>query len=204
MFIFRFFTGSIIGVISGILVSVLLLVVILSGTTAALMATGGPSACDPATAVVVNQANSDAFKMKWEAFDAVVEGGAPSSVTFSEGEIASRAESWINEEDVPFEDVLVCLHDGAGEASATVKLLGMDVEFLIKGTLDLSGDQPEAKIDDISVGNVPGFMLAPVEAIVDRALDEGLNDLKIDDGYTLTLKEGEATIDGVPRPDKPE
>jgi hypothetical protein len=201
VFIFRFFTGSIIGVICGIVLSLLLMGIILTGTTAALMATGGPEACDPATEVVVNQANSDSFKTKWEAFDALVEGGQSSSVTFNESEIASRAESWINEEDAPFEDVLVCLHENAGEASATVNVLGMDVEFLIKGTLDLSGDKPEAKIDDISVGNVPGFMMAPVEAIVDRALDEGLNDMKIEDGYTLTLKEGEARIDGVPRPD---
>ena len=69
--------------------------------------------------------------------------------------------------------------------------------FLIKGTLDLSGDDPEADIEDIEVGNVPGFMMAPVEAIVDRAVDEALKDLEIEHDYALELRDGEVEISNV-------
>lgn len=199
MFIIRFFTGSILGMISGIFLGLILIAVILGAITTALMATGGPGACEPASGeLVVNQANSDAFIAKWDAFDQALNNGTPGFVTFNESEIASRAASWANDEDVPFEDMRACLHDGYGEGSATLRVLGMDVKVRIKGTLDLSGDNPQAKVDDISVGNVPGFLMAPVEAIVDRSLDEGLNDLEIDHDYSLTLKEGEATVGGRP------
>jgi hypothetical protein len=201
MFILRFFTGSILGIISGIFLSLVLLVVIFGATTAVLMATGGPEACEPGGGpITVSQANSDAFQQKWDEFDRTIDGGGSATVTFSESEIASRAESWANEEDAPFENVQACLHNGSGEASGKLSVLGIDVEFLIKGTLDLSGDEPEAEIDDIEVGNVPGFMMAPVEAIVDRAIDEALKDLEIEHDYTLELRDGEVEISGSPRP----
>lgn len=199
MFIIHFFTGSILGILSGIFLGLILIAVILGVTTASLMATGGPGACQPGSGrFTVNQANSDAFIAKWDAFDEALNNGTSGFATFNESEIASRAESWANEEDVPFEDIRACLHDGYGEASATLHVLGMDVKVRVKGTLDLSGDNPEARVDDISVGNVPGFLMAPVEAIVDRSLDEALNDLEIDHDYSLTLKEGEATLGGRP------
>ena len=199
MFIIRFFTGSILGILSGIFLGLILIAVIVGVTTTALMASGGPSACEPASGeIAISQANSDAFIAKWDAFDKALNGGTPGFATFNESEIASRAESWANEEDVPFKDIRACLHDGYSEASATLRVLGMDVKVRVKGTLDLTGDNPEARVDDISVGNVPGFLMAPVEFIVDRSLDDGLDELEIDHDYSLTLKEGEATVGGKP------
>jgi hypothetical protein len=198
MFIIRFFTGSILGIISGIILSLILVAVLFGAVTTALMATGGPEPCEPSGEIVVSQTNSDAFQTKWDGFQAALDAGQGASVEFTESEISSRAEAWANEEDAPFEDIRVCLHDGSGEGSATVKVFGLSVEVLVKGTLDLSGDKPEASIDDIEVGNVPDFMMAPVEAIVDRAIDEGLSDLEIDHDYTLTLKEGSVELSGTP------
>jgi len=199
VFIIHFFTGSILGILSGIFLSLVLIAIILGATTAALMATGGPTTCEPGGGeIAISQANSDTFIDKWDAFDQALNNGTPGFVTFNESEIASRAESWANEEDVPFEDIRACIHDGYGEAAATLRVLGMDVKIRVKGTLDLSGKNPEARVDDISVGNVPGFLMAPVEAIVDRSLDEGLNDLEIEHDYSLTLREGEATLGGRP------
>jgi len=199
MFIIHFFTGSILGIISGILIGLFLIAVIFSATTMALMATGGPSACTPESGELqITQANSDAFQQKWDAFDAGLEAGQAGSVTFTESEIASRAKSWVNEEDAPFEDIRVCLHDDAGEASATVSVVGFDVKFKIRGTLDLSGEKAKADIEDISIGNVPGFMLAPAEAIVSRALEDALNDQEIEHDYGLEFEPGEATVSGTP------
>lgn len=199
MFIFRFFTGSILGIISGILLGLLLIAVIFTGTTFALMATGGPEACTPESGdLQITQANSDSFKAKWDAFEAGLDEGRPGTVTFSESEIASRAESWVNDEDAPFEDIRVCIHEDSGEASATLSVLGFDVKFKVRGTLDLSKPKASADIDDISVGNVPGFMMAPAEAIVGRAIEEALNDEEIEHDYGLDLNPGEASVSGTP------
>lgn len=192
---FKFFTGSVIGIISGIVVSILLIAIIIGATTTALMATGGPSPCEPGGGnLAINQANSDSFQRKWDEFKEAVDNGGTSAVTFTESEIASRAESWANEEDVPFEDMRVCLHDGAGEASGRLKVLGLTVDAKIKGTLSLTGENPSAEIDDIVVGNLPGFMLRPVEFAVEQAIEDGLEEIEIDHDYGLTLEEGRATV----------
>lgn len=199
MFIIRFFTGSVLGIISGIILSLLLVVVLFGVVTTALMATGGPDPCEPGgEEIVINQANSDAFQDKWDAFELSLDNGGAATVTFTESEISSRAEAWVNEEDAPFEDIRVCLHQDAGEGTATVKVFGLDVNVLVKGTLDLSGDQPEASIDDIEVGNVPGFMMRPVEEIVERAIEEGMADLEIEHNLTIDINDGEVVLSGTP------
>ena len=199
MAIIHFFTGSILGIISGIVLSLITVAVLLGATTMALMATGGPDPCEPGgDEIVINQANSDAFQEKWDAFELSLDNGTAATVTFTESEISSRAEAWVNEEDAPFENIRVCLHQDAGEGTGTVKVLGMDVNVLVMGTLDLSGDKPSATIDDIEVGNVPGFMMALVEWIVEQAIEGGMEDLEIDHDYTLDFNEGEVVISGTP------
>jgi hypothetical protein len=200
MFIIRFFTGSILGIVSGIILSFVVVFLIFGVVTTALMATGGPEPCEPGGGeIVIDQANSDAFQRKWDGFELSLDSGANASVTFTESEISSRAEAWVNEEDAPFEDIRVCLHEDAGEGSGTVKILGgLDVEVLVKGTLDLSGDTPSATIEDIEVGNVPGFMMFPVERIVERAIEEGMAELEIEHDLTIDINEGEVVISGTP------
>lgn len=199
MFIIRFFTGSILGIISGIILSLIIVAVLFGAVTMALMATGGPEPCEPGgDDIVINQGNSDAFQAKWDGFEFSLDNGANASVTFTESEISSRAEAWVNEEDAPFENIRVCLHEDAGEGSGTVKVFGMGVEVLVKGTLDLSGDQPEATIEDIEVGNVPGFMMRPVEEIVEHAIEDGMADLEIEHDLTIDINEGEVVISGTP------
>lgn len=195
MFIIHFFTGSILGIISGIILSLVLLFVILGATTTALMATGGPEPCEPGGGdLVINQANSDSFRGNWDEFHDAVDAGQAAAVTFTESEIASRAESWANEEDTPFEDLRVCIHDGSGEATGELNVLGLTVSARIVGTMTLSGENPEASIEDISVGNVPGFMLRPVEFAIENAIEEGLTEIEIDHDYGLTIEEGRATV----------
>lgn len=195
MFIIHFFTGSILGIISGIVLSIIGIALILGVTTTALMATGGPEPCEPGGGeLVINQANSDSFQRNWDSFQEAVDAGQAGAVTFTESEIASRAESWANEEDAPFNDLRVCIHDGAGEATGEMKVLGLTVSARIAGTLTLSGENPEATIEDISVGNVPGFLLRPVEFAIENAIEEGLGEIEIDHDYGLTLEDGKATV----------
>jgi len=185
--------------IFGLVSGLLLLVVILAAVIVALAATGGPSECAPGGGpIAISDANSSGFQSKWDAFDATLDGGAASAVNFNESEISSRAQSYVDEKDVPFSDVRTCVQDGFGEGTATFSFLGFDVKVKVRGTLDLSGGSPEAEIDDIEIGNVPGFLIAPAESLVDRAIDEALADLEIEHNYTLTLKKGEASVAGTP------
>jgi len=196
-----FFSSSPLGIAVGAIVAVVGAAVIFAGVNVILAFTGGPGDCTPGGGTItVSDANAQAFQDKWDAFDAILDGGSPSSVTFNESEVTSRADQYIRDEtDVDFEDVRVCIHDGFGEATGTLGvLLGVDTKVKIKGTMDLSGDHPVAKIDDIEIGNVPGFITDAIEGLVEDAVEEALEEIELKHTYTPTLTEGEAQIDGQP------
>jgi len=199
LFIIRFFTGSIIGMISGVLLSIVGLLVIFAIVVGALAATGGPSPCTPGGGPIeVDQANSDAAQEKWDALEEDLDAGTPSSVSFNESELSSRANTYVEEHDAPFDDLLVCVYDGVGEASGTLSILGFDAKFKVRGNVDLSGDHPGAEVDELEIGNVPGWLTGGVERVVNRALDDVMDDVDLDHQYTSTLSEGTATVDGQP------
>jgi hypothetical protein len=196
-----FFSSSPLGMAIGAILAVVVAAVIFAGVNVILAFSGGPGDCTPGGGTItVNDANAQAFQDKWDAFDAQLDGGAPSSVTFNESEVSSRADQYITgETDVDFKNVRVCIHDGFGEATGTLGvLLGVDTKVKIKGTMDLSGDHPVAKIDDIEIGNVPGFVTDAIEGLVEDAVDEALEEIDLKHTYTPTLTEGEAQIDGQP------
>ncbi len=175
--------------------------VIFGGIAFGLVVTGGPDECaaggsDP---IVFSQANADSFQQKWDAFDAALDGGSPASVTFTESEVSSRA-WWVvvdeaEEADDIFEGPRVCLHDGYGEVSATLDLPGfLDVKMKARGTAEIT-DELVVDIDDLDIGNVPGFLSDWLNA---EDIRGDLTDQHLEHNYTLTLREGEARVDGTP------
>jgi hypothetical protein len=165
----------------------------------------GPGHCTPGGGpITVNAANAEKFDQKWDDFDAVLDGGSPSSVALSERELSSRADKYFREEKaLDFRDVRVCIHDGYGEATGTLDaILGLQVEVKLKGTMDLTGDTPKTEIDDIEFGKVPGWLVDVTDAIfgAEDDIDEALEDIDLKHTYTPTLTEGQAQIDGVPKP----
>jgi hypothetical protein len=199
MFIISLFTGSIIRMFFGLVAGVILLAVVFVVLIGVLATRGGPGACSPGGGpVTVDAANSDAFQRKWDAFNAVLDGKAPASVALNESELTSRAKTYLDKHDVGFHDPRICLHNGYGEGSATFSLLGTDVKLKIKGTMDLAGAHPKAHVDSMQIGRVPGWLTAPAERIVNRALDSALNDLKLDHRYTPVLTEGNVALSGTP------
>jgi hypothetical protein len=186
-------------VISGIVVLILLVFFVFVAVVGTLAATGGPDPCTPGGGpITVDDATSDAFQQKWDVMDGALDGGTPSSAAFSESEISSRADTYLEDHDVGFSEPRVCIYDGEGEGSATFEFLGIDVNVGVRGTMDLAGDHPKADIADMDVGNVPGFLLAPVEEAVERAIDSALDDVDLDHTYGLELRPGEATVSGTP------
>jgi hypothetical protein len=199
VFIFSFFTGSIIRVISGIILLLILLLGIFAVVVGSLAATGGPSPCTPGGGpITVDAGNSAAFQQKWDAMDLTLDGGTPASATFNESEISSRANTYLDEHDVGFSEPRVCIYDGEGEGTATFSFLGIDVKVSVRGTMDLTGDHPDADIDEMEVGNVPGFLLAPIEGAVNSAIDSALDDIDLDHTYGLELTPGQAGVSGTP------
>lgn len=165
----------------------------------ALAVTGSPADCTAGDGpIVVDNAHSDTFKQKWDGLNAILDGGSPSSVTLTESELTSRADNYVKEKNTPFKEPRVCLHDGNGEGQAKISFLGLTAKVKVKGTLDLAGAHPSAKIDSMEVGNVPGWLISPAESLVNRALDSALDDVTLDHRYAPTLKAGQADVAGTP------
>ncbi len=182
--------------------SVLVIAVVTFGIAIAILAfSNGPGACIAgAGPIIVSDADADSFDQKWDALDAVLDGGSPSSDTFNESEISSRADQYFRKEKaLDFRDVRVCIYDGYGEATGTLDaILGLQVEVKLKGTMDLTGDKPKIDIDDMEFGKVPGWFVDVTDAIFGNDINEALEDIELEHTYAPTLTEGQAQIDGEP------
>jgi hypothetical protein len=197
----RFFWLSPLGMVVGAILTILFVAVIFVGVNVILAFTGGPGDCTPGSGTLtINDANAQAFQDKWDASDATLDGGSLSSITLDESEISSRADQYIRDEtDVDFKDIRVCIHDDFAEVTGSLEaLLGLDTKVKVKGSLDLTGEHPEARDLEIEIGNVPGFITGVIEGVVEDALDEALKDIDLKHTYIPTLVEGEAEIDGQP------
>lgn len=172
-------------------------------TTAALIIIGGPGSCSPGGGpITLSPSNARAFDQKWESFTALLESGSAASVTFSESEVTSRADQFVNEQkDGVFQDIRVCFHEGYGQASGKLAALGIEVEVRLKGSIDFSQSPALADIQEIELGSVPGFMIDLAEvagADANNAVNKILAELNITRSYTLTFSEGEIQIEGQP------
>ena len=196
-----FFGSSPLGIALTAIIVILIAAVIFVGVNVILAFSGGPGSCTPGGGpITVDTANADGFQQKWDGFDAVLDGGSPSFASFNESELTSRADRYFRDEtDVDFMDVHICINDGFGEITGKLEaILGLETKVKLKGSLDLSGDHPEALDLEIDIGNVPGFITSAIEGFVEDAVDEALEDIDLSHTYTPTLTEGNAQIDGVP------
>ena len=119
-------------------------VVVVAVVSAGLAISGGPGDCTPGGGPIsVSAANAQAFQLKWDAFDQLLDAGSPSSVSFSESEVSSRADQFVREEtDVDVDDLRVCFHDGFAEVSGKLNSgIGINSEVRIRGSVDLSSDR---------------------------------------------------------------
>jgi hypothetical protein len=194
-----FFLKSPLGMILGLISSLLTLLVLIVLITGVLAYTGGPGACTPGGgAIEISDAQAASFDQKWDQLDASLDGGAPTAISLTESEISSRAAQYIRDHSGDISDVRVCVHDGQGEVTGKVDALLGKIKFKAAGTVDLTSGHPVAEFDDISVGNVPGFILGLFEGIVESAIEELLEDIGLSHTYTPGLSGGSAEIQGTP------
>jgi hypothetical protein len=199
MFLISFFTASIFRMVFGFILSIVLLAVLFIVVVGTLAVTGGPGACTPGDGpITVDAANSTSFQQKWDALNATLDGGAAGSTTLSESELSSRADTFLRQHDVGFNHPRVCVHNGSGEGSATFSFLGFDMKVKVRGTVDLTGRHPKAKIQHMDVGNIPGFLTGPAQKAVNRAIDSALDDVDLHHRYAPSLTPGQAAVGSVP------
>ncbi len=200
MGIFAFFIRSPLGMILGLVSTLLTLLVLVVLVTGVLAYTGGPGDCTPGGgAIEISDSQAASFDQKWDQLDASLSGGSPATISLTESEISSRAQRYINDHSgADISDVRVCLHDGKGEVSGKADAFLGSVKFRVSGTADLTGDHPRAEFDDIEVGNVPGTVIAPFENVVEDAIQQLLDDINLKHSYVPALSEGKADIQGTP------
>lgn len=180
--------------------AVIVIPVVVVGALYAAAVLGSPGDCDSGERPVnVSTADAAAFQAKLDDLNARLDAGQPGSFQFTESEATSRAVQWLDEHDAPIDDLKICFNDNEASASGTVDVpFGPNVDARLTGTLDLTGDSPEANVD-IDVGSVPGFVTGAVEWLVERIADDQLTEIDLEEhDYRLEFADGAATLSGTP------
>jgi hypothetical protein len=175
------------GVLTGVVVSAVLIGLVL-------VFTGAPGACGDQE-IPFSPAAADRTDAKWGEFKLRAALGLATQ-SFTEQEITSRGVLYLDEKDVPLDNLQIFLcPQGYAEATGTIRGRGPDIDVRIRGTLDLSGPRPAVDVMSVRAGNLPGLIATQlVDTILDRSdvrtLDIGVNLTSID------ITDGEVAIQG--------
>ena len=183
---FGFLFGTLVGKIVSFALAIIVLAIVSVVTIFVLAAFGGPEPCTPGGGTItISASNANLFNDKWDSFDAILDGGSISLVTFNESEISSRANEFAEEKGGNVRDIRVCIHDGFGEVTGTLDAFGgIDADFRASGSARLSGLHPEVDFIDIEIGNIPGFLVDPFKSLFEDAIEELLENINLKHLYT--------------------
>jgi hypothetical protein len=162
---------------------------------------GSPGECDTqGRALQADLSNAVAFQQTWDAMNGTLDAGQPSSATFSESEATARARLWVEQHDAPVTDLKLCfsIDSGSGSAKIDIPFFPGDVDVLVHGTLDLTGERPVAHIDDIEMGSLPGPIADRIESFVTRLIEHETDEITLQHDYGITFGEGTITLSGQP------
>jgi hypothetical protein len=161
-----------------------------------LIVTGSPGTCTDREIAPVSAAVAAQLDERWDQFSLDI-ATAASSIGISEAEATSRAQQYVEDEDVPVEDVRVYFCGGGdGQIAGKVEAAGIDVDFVVTGHLDVSGTQPVVELDSIDIGNMPDFI---ADAIFDLLLDDDARTLELDENLLGSeISDGMIEISGGP------
>ena len=161
-----------------------------------LVVTGSPGTCSDREIAPVSAAVAAQLDDRWDQFSADITSAA-SSIGVSESEATSRARQYVEDEDVPVDDLRVYFCDGgSGQLAGKVKAMGIDVDFVVTGHLDISGNRPVVELDSIDIGNMPGFV---ADTVFDLLLDDDARTLELDENLLGSeISDGMIEISGGP------
>ncbi len=163
--------------------------------------TGSPGTCDMEGRTITTSLQfAAAYEEKWDGLEAALDAGQAAAATFSESEVTSRANVWLQERDAPIDEIMICFGDGTAATSAKIDIpfVPGDVDVLARGSLILTGTAADAEITDLEVGGLPGPLADLVEDFINNIIEDQTEDLGLDHSFTLTFTEGAVTISGVP------
>lgn len=155
-----------------------------------------PPVC-AARSAAPSTAASQQLRAAWRTFGAQAAAG-PATITVSEVQATSRGVEFVNEQDAPVKNLQIRFCDGGfAEAAGSVKILGREVDTVVRGTLDLSGPRPRVRLTSVRAGGLPDWAGRP---LVNQVLDTGgLRTLPIKEHLTsITYTGTSATIQGAP------
>jgi hypothetical protein len=173
------------------------------GLAAVLMLTGKPGVCDnPPLRVgrdldpVPSAELAAQLDARWDQFSADIK-NQQAVFQATESEVTSRARQYVEDEDVPVDDVFVYYcDDGKGQLAGRVAVAGVGANFVATGTLVLGGEKPVVEIDSVDVGNMPGFV---ADAVLDLLLDADARRLELDENLVdFNIADGLAELTGGP------
>ncbi len=163
---------------------------------AILIFTGGPSPCTDRE-FEPSSAESARLEAAWDQFTEQAAAGR-AQITLDEVGVTSRAVEYIDDKDIPLDDVRVYFcDDGLGEAIGTIKTPGPDISVLLRGTLDLTGEKPKIDVQSIKAGNFPGFGTTWIITNIIKRGDADILDLE-PHLISLEIGDGSATLVGGP------
>ena len=177
-----------IGLIVKLLIGLVSLAVVLAGIGAALVYTGSPKPCSDRD-VAVSGVWAVQARDKWDSFkdEAVL---YEAFLILNESEVTSIGVEYLEESDVPIEDIQVYFcEEGYAEAAGRFTGGGPSISVRARGTLDFAGPSPNVEVSSVRIGNLPGFLgvggfitrITEDARVLDR-LDVRLTSVKFSDG----------------------
>jgi hypothetical protein len=163
--------------------------------------TGSPGECNSnGRTIVADLSGAASFQQKWDDMNNALDAGQPSSATFTESEATSRAQLWAEQHDAPVSDLRLCFNadGGSGSAKIDIPFVPGDIDVLVHGTLDLTGEKPAVEITDTEMGRLPGPAATRIEDFITRLIDHETDDITLKHDYGLQFADGEVTITGQP------
>ena len=123
-----------------------------------LVLTGAPKPCID-RAMTPAPAPNAALQANWGDVVQRVGAGEAVALSLTEEQASSLANEHLRDKNVPVETLqVVFCPDGTTEAFGKVTIAGLSSDVLVKGRLDVAGDQPTVQIDSIKAGNLPSFV----------------------------------------------
>ena len=162
---------------------------------------GSPGSCEEeGRPIDAEPLQAASFQQDLEQLKATLDAGQVASVVLDDREVTSRARLWAEEHDLSISDIVVCFSAEGGAASGKIDIpfLPVDVDVLIRGTVDLTGEHPEIAIEEIEVGGLPGPVADRVKVVINSLLEDQTEELELGYYFGVAFEEGEMTISGQP------
>jgi hypothetical protein len=163
--------------------------------------TGSPGACDTkGRTIAATSSEAVSFQAKWDQLNAELDAGRPATAIFTEGESTAYSRLWVEEHDIPVDDLLLCFNNEGASASGKVDVpfFPGDVDVLVEGTVVLTGETPEIDLTHYEVGGLPGGLADQVDTFINRLAEDELAEILLAHDYAMSFADGTMTVTAAP------